>query len=60
MIKFIEKKILNKLEARVSAWWYGLSEEERDMALDAHFFKMREEDYENQIKNLTFVEMNEN
>lgn len=37
MIKFIEKRLLNKLEAKVSAWWYGLSTKERDTVLDAYF-----------------------
>lgn len=37
MIKFIEKRLLNKLEAKVSAWWYGLSQKERDIVLDAYF-----------------------
>lgn len=37
MIKFIEKRLLNKLEAKVSAWWYGLSPKERDIVIDAYF-----------------------
>jgi len=37
MIKFIEKRLLKKLESRVDAWWYGLSQKERDIFLDAYF-----------------------
>lgn len=36
MIKCIEKKLLHKLDQKVSAWWYGLSKDERNAAIMAH------------------------
>lgn len=56
MIKFIEKRLLKKLEAKVSAWWYGLPQKERNIVLDAYYMiqdkkKLNERIYELEERN---------